>query len=162
MKATKAVVAQRVEAVLRIRLDGAQFHDIVQYAAEQQWGVQERQLWNYVAATDQLLLARLERDRDKLLARHIAQRQALVARAVNAADYRTALAVLRDEAELEGLYPPKKVAPTDPTGTKPATVFLTVEEMSDDELARIAGRGDGGAAPAGGGPGGAATAGGSP
>jgi hypothetical protein len=152
MKATKAVVAQRVDAVLRIRIDGAQFHDIVQYAAEQQWGVGERQLWNYVAAADALLVARQEKDRDKLFARHVAQRQALVARAVNAADYRTALAALKDEAELLGLYPPRKVAPTDPTGTKPASVFLTAEEMSDEELARIAGRGGGGAAEAAGGP----------
>ena len=99
MKSTKAEIAQRVEEVLRIRLDGAEFHDIVQYASEKAWKVGERQLRNYMAATDDLLAARLEKDRDKLLARHIAQRRSLYARALNAADYRTALAVAKDEAE---------------------------------------------------------------
>jgi hypothetical protein len=40
-----------------------------------------------------------------VVARHLAQRQALYARALNAADHRTALAVLADEAKLRGLYP---------------------------------------------------------
>jgi hypothetical protein len=117
MKATKAQVRERVEEVLRIRLDGAEFHDVVQYASEKEWGVGERQLWNYVRASDQLLAERVERDRDKLFNRHVAQRRSLFARALNAADYRTALAVAKDEAELHGLYPPKKVAPTNPDGT---------------------------------------------
>jgi hypothetical protein len=133
MKATRAQVRQRVEEVLRIRLDGAEMHDIVQYAAEKGWGVGERQLWNYVRATDQLLAERLEKDRDKLLARHVAQRRALYARALNAADYRTALAVAKDEAELQGLYRPS----------------VSVKRASDDaayidrELARLAAGGAG-------------------
>jgi hypothetical protein len=120
MKATKAVVAQRIESVLRIRLDGAQLHDIRDYAnaPEQGWNVSDSQLRRYIAASDKLLAERLERDRDKLFARHVAQRQTLFARAVNSADFRTALATAKDEAELEGLYPPKKIAPTDPTGDK--------------------------------------------
>jgi hypothetical protein len=103
-KATKAEVAERVEAVLRARLDGAQFHDIRQYAAEKEWGVSERQLWRYVAASDEMLAQRQERDRGKLFARHVAQRQALYARAVKSGNYRVALAAARDEAELLCLY----------------------------------------------------------
>ena len=64
MKATKAEISRRVEEVLRLRLDGAEFHDVVQYAAEQGWNVRERQLWNYVRASDKLLARRLEKDRD--------------------------------------------------------------------------------------------------
>jgi hypothetical protein len=64
-----------------MRLDGAEFHDIVRYAAEQGWNVRERQLWNYIRAADELLVGRLEKDRDKLLARHVAQRRALYAQA---------------------------------------------------------------------------------
>jgi hypothetical protein len=127
-KATNAEVMERVEAVLQIRLDGAQFHDIRQYASEKTWGVSDRQLRRYVAASDRLLAARLEKDRDRLFARHVAQRQTLYARAVNAADYRTALAVARDEAELQGLYPPKKVAPTDPSGEQEYGHSLTDPE----------------------------------
>ncbi len=108
-KATKAEIMGRVEEVLRIRLDGAQMHEIVQYASEKQWNVGERQLRNYLAASDGLLAERLEKDRDKVFARHVAQRRTLYARAVNGADYRTALAIAKDEAELQGLYPSSKV-----------------------------------------------------
>ncbi len=104
-KATKAEVAQRIEEVLQIRLDGAEFHDVLQYASEKQWNVGERQLWHYIKASDVRLVKRLEKDRGRLLARHIAQRRSLYARALNAADYRTCLAVAKDEAELQGLYP---------------------------------------------------------
>ncbi|MBX9622700.1 MAG: hypothetical protein K2X82_02695 [Gemmataceae bacterium] len=103
-KASKAEVAARVDAVLRIRLDGAQFHDIVQYAAAHGWGVEERQLWNYVRKAGELLVERGERSRRRAVALHLARRDALYARAVEAADYRTALAVLADAAKLQGLY----------------------------------------------------------
>src|SRR5437773_1836066 len=43
-KSTKTVVQRRIDEVLGIRLDGAQFHDIVRYASEKKWGVGERQL----------------------------------------------------------------------------------------------------------------------
>src|SRR5688500_12318067 len=104
-KSTKTEVAKRVDEVLRIRLDGAQFHDIVQYASVNGWGVTERQLWTYIRKADDLLVERQDRGRRKVVARHLAQRQALYARALNAADHRTALAVLADEAKLRGLYP---------------------------------------------------------
>ncbi len=133
MKATKAEIAGRVEEVLRIRLDGAQFHDIVQYGAEKQWGVGERQLWKYVAASDRLLTKRLENDRDKLFARHVAQRRALYARAVNASDYRTALAVVKDEAELEGLYPSTK---HEVTGKNGGPIRHAFASLTDEELDR--------------------------
>ena len=38
---------------------------------------------------------------------------------MKANDLRTALQVLRDEANLEGLYPPTKFAPTTPDGKHP-------------------------------------------
>ena len=103
-KSSKAELAARVDEVLRIRLDGAQFHDIVQYASEKGWGVSDRQLWTYLRRADDLLVERQERKRKRLVARHLAQREALYARAVNAADYRTALAVLTDSAKLQELY----------------------------------------------------------
>jgi hypothetical protein len=103
-KADNAEVLKRVEEVLRIRLDGAQFHDIVQYAAEKGWGLKDRQIRTYIRRADALLVERQDTSRKRVIARHLAQRQALYARAVNAADYRTALAILADEAKLRGLY----------------------------------------------------------
>ena len=108
-KSDNAEVLKRVEEVLRVRLDGAQFHDIVQYGSEKGWGVTDRQLRKYVARADALLVERQDRSRKQVIARHLAQRMALYARAVNAADYRTALAILDSDAKLRGLYPEKEL-----------------------------------------------------
>lgn len=110
-KSEAAAVALRVEDVLRIRLDGAQFHDVVQYAAENGWAVHDRQIRTYIQRADALLVERQDRNRRRLIARHIAQRESLFARAVNAADLRTALAVADSLAKLQGLF-------TDPRDVK--------------------------------------------
>src|SRR5688572_29506044 len=103
-KSEAAEVARRVEQVLRLRLDGAQFHDVVQYAAENGWGLRERQVRTYIRRADDLLAERQDNSRRRAIARHVARREALFARALAAADYRTALAVLADLAKLRGLY----------------------------------------------------------
>ena len=100
-----ATVAARVEEVLRIRLDGAQFHDVQAYAAEKGWDVRERQLRTYIRRADDMLAERTERSRKRIIAVHLARREALYARCVNAASYRDALACLTDLAKLQGLYP---------------------------------------------------------
>src|SRR5438094_9183986 len=97
-KASEAAVALRVGEILRIRLDGAQFHDVVQYVAEKGWGLQERQVRNYIRRADDLLVEREDGSRKRTIARHLAQRQALIARPDDAADLRTALPVLADRA----------------------------------------------------------------
>ena len=150
MKATKAVVKQRVEEVFRLRLGGAGFADIVQHASApaQAWGVSERQLWNYVAAADKLIAERFDAKAPHLLARHLLQRCQLYAHAMGAGDYATALRVLQDEAKLEGLYPPTKVAPTDPTGEKPYAASLTDAERAAAVAAVLAAVGAGHAGPA--------------
>ena len=103
-KSDAAEVAKRVEAILAIRLDGAQFHNIMQYAAEMGWGVNDRQLRNYLRRADELLVERQDKNRRRLVARHVAQRESLFARAVNGADYRTALAIADSLAKLQGLF----------------------------------------------------------
>ena len=108
-KSEAATVAIRVEEVLRIRLDGAQFHDVVHFAAEKKWSLCERQLRTYIRRADELLVERQDRSRRRVMARHLAQRQVLFARAVSGADYKTALSVLDSEAKLRGLYPEKDI-----------------------------------------------------
>ena len=108
-KSIQTEVDARVAAVLAIRLDGAQFHDIVQYAAGQGWGVSERQLWNYVKKADERLRESRERSTGRLLTLHLARRESLYARAVNAGEIGPALAVLKDQAHLLGLYPDPKL-----------------------------------------------------
>src|SRR5438128_1153910 len=110
--------ALRVQEVLQLRLNGAEFYDLQVHAQEHEWNVSDRTLWRYVAAADRLIGQSLEDDRDKLIRRHVAQRRSLYARALNDGDLRTALAIVKDEAEIQGLYAPKKIAPTSPDGTE--------------------------------------------
>jgi hypothetical protein len=112
-KSSKAIVQARVAEVLKMRLAGAEFHDIVQYASEtdeatsRPWNVTERQLRNYVRDSDLLLARSLEEKVKPLFNLHRAQRRDLFRQALQTGDLRTALSVLKDEAELLGLYPGK-------------------------------------------------------
>jgi len=101
----------RVEEVLRLRLDGAQLHDVLTFAnvrqpdaTEPPWNLTDAQAVAYVRAADELIAARRDRDANRVAALHLAQRNTLLARAINGADYRTALACLQDMGRLEGLY----------------------------------------------------------
>lgn len=127
MKSTKAEVRRRVSEVLRLRLGGAEFPDIREYAAapEQNWAVSDSQLWRYVRAADALTGEYFDAKADYLLNRHLLQRRTLYAHAMGAGDFRTALAVLVDEAKLEGLYPATK---TELTGKGGGTVQLHIVE----------------------------------
>src|SRR5262245_19750837 len=98
-KASRAEVAMRVAEVLRIRLDGAAFHDVVEYAKVQGWNVSERQCGRYLERADELLAARLTKKRSRNINMHLARCETLYARAVNAADYRTALAIVMELAK---------------------------------------------------------------
>jgi hypothetical protein len=131
-KADKALVQRRVDDLLRIRLDGAQWWDIREFVREKEqeqgsaWFLAEgeeplsdSQIRRYQQKADKLVYESHERSRRKLFRRHLAQRRNLFARAATSGELSVALAVLKDEAELLGLYPPKKVAPTDPSGKKP-------------------------------------------
>jgi hypothetical protein len=131
MKSSKAEVLKRVEEVFKLRLGGAEFADIREYAAapEQAWGVSDTQLWRYIKAADRLVKDRFDAKADHLLARHLLQRRQLYAHAMGAGDFGTALRVLQDEAKLEGLYPPTKIAPTNPQGDQPYA------PLTDDERA---------------------------
>ena len=117
MKANKATIQARVDDVLRIQLDGAEFPDVRQYVAEQEakgvapWTipeggkpVSERQLWRYVALSDRLLRDSALTNRKKRLRLHFARRKSLYARAIATGQLNVALAVLKDLAELEGFY----------------------------------------------------------
>ena len=112
--ASNVEVAARVDEILALRLDGLQFHDLRALAVQKGWGVRERTLWSYLKRADMLIRERAEEDRDALFGRHLAQRRALYARCLNAADYSTALRVLDSECELLGLFPPKNPPASNP------------------------------------------------
>src|SRR5438105_990841 len=139
-KAEALRVQQRTDELVMIRLDGAQFWDVVQYVSEKAteagscWEVKaggkalsERQLRNYLRKADALILASVKQKRSKAIRRHLAQRANLYAKAVNAGDVRTALAVLQDEAQLRGLYPERKTTIRGKMGGAPLVLNITEE-----------------------------------
>jgi hypothetical protein len=147
-------VAQRVEELVCIRLDGAQWWDVRQYVSEKSseagscWEVKkgeqplsERQLRRYVRRADAVIEKSIEQDRERAIKRHLARRENMYARALNAGDIRTALAVARDESELLGLYSPKKV---ELTGKGGGPLLFSVEDavQADRELEEALGGGD--------------------
>jgi hypothetical protein len=146
---------RRQQEVLRIRLDGAEFWDVREYAREKgkeqgsAWELSpdskplsDGQLWRYIGRADRMITESCRATRKKLLRRHLAQRRNLYAKAVSQGDVRAALAVLTDEAKLIGLYAPVKVAPTNPAGDE--QYGLSDEERAAALAALYASLGTGG------------------
>jgi hypothetical protein len=150
-KPTKAAVNARIEEVLRIRLDGAEFWDVREYVREKHrdagsvWEAEkclsDAQIYRYIARTDRLIAESCRSSRKRLLRRHLAQRRNLYAKAVNAGDLRTALAVLGDEARLLDLYEPFPDAKAAKATSTPMGTEDVVKVLSD-RLRQIDGAAD--------------------
>jgi hypothetical protein len=129
-KATKEVVAQRVEKVLELRLAGATLLDIRAYAnqpgtpdaPEEPWGVSDSQLKKYMTQASALAKTLIEKKADRWLALHVLRRERLFAHAMDVGDWSNARQVLADQAELLDLYPAKAVKHTGPKGDEPVQV----------------------------------------
>jgi hypothetical protein len=117
-KDTKTIIEARCVELLRIRLDGAQYHDIVDFVAEKiktgeppwklrpgQTGLSRRQIWRYLRRCDAMLEKHFEKNRSRLMRKAISQRDNIVARAIAAGDNRTALAAMDSRDRLFGLFP---------------------------------------------------------
>jgi hypothetical protein len=133
-RANDAEIAARVQEVLNARLNGASFHDLQALAVEKNWDVSDRQLWRYVQSADKLTGQHFDEDRATLFRRHILQRRRLFAMALQDGDARTGLAVLKDEAELFGLYAPRKSEVSGPRGgpVQTAVVILPSKDKDHD------------------------------
>ena len=128
-QASKARTQQRVEELLRIRLDGAEFWDVREFVREKEaepgsaWyrdgnatPLSDSQIRRLMSRADDLIAEANVRSRKRLVRLHLARRRNLYAKAVLSGDLRTALSCLQDEAKLVGLYAPDKVARTDTAG----------------------------------------------
>ncbi len=145
MKATKAQVQARVEEVLAIRLDGAEFWHVREYAREKEreegsaWHLDDGakplsdgQLWRYVGMADKLIAQSCRASRQKLLRRHLAQRRNIFGKAMSAGDYRAALAAAESEARLEGLFDtPARAAKVGPIQTPQDVLQLIATALAD-------------------------------
>jgi hypothetical protein len=109
-KSNKVTALLRLEEVLKILLAGGEYEDIRQYGAAKGWNVSERQIRRYIQQAYERLADATNQNLKSLMGRHLMQRRGLYARAIKGNDIRTALMVLKDEAELQGLYPALKIA----------------------------------------------------
>jgi hypothetical protein len=118
-RSTKAETEQRIEQVYKLLLGGAAFPDIREFAcaSEQNWAVTDTQVRRYMTEAHRRIKERYEARADYSFSKHMLRREQLYAHAVGAGDFGTALRILDSEAKLEGLFPPTKVAPTNPEGT---------------------------------------------
>src|SRR5262249_52313672 len=126
-----------------LRKLGATLLDIRRYASEQEppWNVSDRQLQRYMRSAEKLSRKLARGVLRSRFARHLLQRQELLARAVAQEDVKTALAVLKDEAELLNLYPPKRVEASGPNGGPIPTAIVELKPDERDAAIRaIVGR----------------------
>ena len=107
-KADSVLKEQRISDVLQMRLAGAQFHDILQYAKEN-WGAgsSRSQVCLYIQWTNEALAKARDKDREKMITLGLARRESIYANCVRGGDYGTALSTLKDISALEGHYPEK-------------------------------------------------------
>ena len=118
MRETDPILEQRIEEILDIRLDGAKEWDVRRYVAEKEavgeppWKLpdggnplSQRQIRNYIREADRRIAKSTQGTRQRRIARHIAFREKLYARAVNKGDERTALAILDSLAKVLDLLP---------------------------------------------------------
>lgn len=131
-KADSAVVSQRITQLLDLILHGAKWPSIVQFAADSDWGIHERQLRTYLQRAYVLLEEQHEEDRQRLLRIHVARRELLWAKALEQNDLANARATLKDLAELQGLYADDRI---EQRLAELETMLATIAARKDDNHA---------------------------
>jgi hypothetical protein len=133
-RANKERFRQRVEEVLGLLLDGATFADLRQFASqkceagEAPWdgnALSDRQLYRYIDEADAVILTQKAKiGRKVMFRRHLAKLNRLYAKQVMAGDYAAARQTLKDEAELRGFVPDKKVKLSGKVDTGPTQIII--------------------------------------
>ena len=142
-RATNTTREARIEAIVRIKLDGAEPWDVRQFVAvsekagESPWTMgrgkkplSDRQIRRYCALADERIAECVRTLNPEAFHLHLAKRHRLYAKAVQAGDLRTALAVLSDLAKLHGFYPPKGIKLSGDV----RTINDDLAEMTEEEL----------------------------
>lgn len=108
-KASVSEIEERVSRVYELLISGAKRADILQYATKKAWGVEDRQVDNYIARAKEEITRLARIDRDYALGAARARLNLLFYRALNIQDFKTALAVQKEINALEGFNAPKKI-----------------------------------------------------
>ena len=131
---SEAVIAQRVEDIFGLVVDGQPLRVIRQYVSEScNWKADDRTLLRYKKRATKLIKERAEATCETVRETAVERLERLYARAIQRGDIRTALAVQQEIARLHGLNAPTK---TELTGAGGAPLVSTTEEMARrfDEL----------------------------
>ena len=105
-KATDLEVDKRVDTISEMILQGASQRQMFEYA-KKEWDIGERQTKHYISKCYTKFEALMEKDAKKNLAKHIQIRNHLYRKTYKAGDYKTALSIQKDKANLQGLYQPQ-------------------------------------------------------
>lgn len=137
-KATNAKVIARTHDMLRAILDGAESWDVCEYVRKQQadpkscWFLEPGKkpislasVYRYAERAEALIDSACEPDRTRLIKKHEKRRVRVYAQAMARGNLKVAATVMKDLAELQGLYPAKK---TELTGQSGGPVILQIVE----------------------------------
>ena len=107
-RATKAEIVRRIDEVYKRILLGAEVPDLCEFATQQGWGLSRAQIRRYYQHALKKYTRQVNKNQHQHFARHLLQRRAIYARAMESGDWRTAFAIVKDEGELLGVYPAAK------------------------------------------------------
>lgn len=118
-KATEGQMRKRIEEVLRLRLDGAEFWDLRDYIRKQEitpgsaWELRgddkplsDQHIRRYITDTNKMIVRHDRGSKEEMLDEHVARRRHLYAKAIKSGDLSNAVKALDSEAKLQGLFPP--------------------------------------------------------
>lgn len=114
VKATREIVRQRIEVVMRLRLRGASATDVIAYAqvydpeTGRPWNLSFGAICAYCRKAEAMMKTYREDNREQLLNKHLGMRQELYRECWDAGQRETCLAIAKDAAHLQGLYPSDK------------------------------------------------------
>lgn len=121
----------RVLLAAEILLAGGDDRTIRREARQADWGLEDDEVAAIVADAREQMLEAAGGDAQTVLKEHVAKRRALYRRAMRANDHRTAAALLRDEAELLGLYAREKGAGGREPARKPPDWHTSAQDVQE-------------------------------
>lgn len=143
VKATKQLVHLRVIAIMRLRLKGASFEAICEYAQQNDpdtnrpWHLSRIQLRNYCDKAERMMKSYRSDSRDKLINHHLAVRWDMFAECRANGQIETALGIVKDIARIESVYPSEGNAWA---GSAPITpnvnILVDLRSLAPDDRAR--------------------------
>jgi len=128
-RADKLTYETRVTAVLALMARGWGAPRIVE-SVRKSWDLGQAQAYNYIRTAKRRIAKITEHKREHLLGEILSRHDDLRDKGYAGSDHRLVLELDKEDAKLLGLYPPTKIAPTDPTGQHEYAA------LSDDERAK--------------------------